>query len=65
MGNVSIWCFYQWVDEEVDIIGIGSGDYDCDIVVEWHGGVGLRGTCADGRRGGDKNSVAWISCSFL
>ena len=39
MGNVFIWCFYQWVDEEAEREDSGSGDYDCDCVVEWQRGV--------------------------
>ena len=67
MGNVFIWCFYQWVDEEAEREDSGSGDYDydCDCVVEWWAGGSLEWICGAGGRGGDKNILEWISCSFL
>ena len=40
-------------------------DYDCDCVVDWQEGGSLEWICAAGGRGGDKNSLEWISCSFL
>ena len=39
MGNVFIWCFYQWVDEEAEREDSGNGDYDCDCAVEWWRGA--------------------------
>ena len=45
MGNIFVWCFYQWVDEKTEMKDSGSGYYDsnfdydsicgCDCVVEW------------------------------
>ena len=66
MRNVFTRCFYQWVDEEAEREDSGSGDYDCDFVVEWRAvGVSLEWICAAGGSGGDTNRVEWISCRFL
>ena len=39
MKSLFIWCFCQWVGEKAEREDSGSGDYDCDCVVEWQRGV--------------------------
>ena len=54
------------MDEKSEREDNDSGDYaDCDCVIEWQGGNSLEWICAAGGGGGDKNSLEWISCSFL
>ena len=66
--GVFIWCINQWVDEKLEREDSRNGDYDYDCVIEQQGrrvpqsGYVLLRT---GGRGGDKNSLEWISCSFL
>ena len=51
MGNVFIWCFYQWADEEAEREDSGSEDSDCGCVVEWwRVCVSLEWICATGGR---------------
>ena len=38
-GGVFIWCFNPGVDELAKSEDIGSGDYDCDCVIEWRGEI--------------------------
>ena len=38
MRSVFIWCFCQWVGEELEGKDSDSVDCDCNCVVEWWGG---------------------------
>ena len=56
------------MDEKAEGEDNDSGDYaDCDCVIEWReaGGELRVDMCCGRGRGGEKNSLEWISFSFL